>query len=124
RSRSHCHPEERTPMPSVELNGPAVERQDDVLTPAALDFVAALHRRFAGRRDELLAARAERREQVRRTGRLDFDPETKAVRDGEWPVAPAPPDLLDRRVEITGPTERKMATQAPNSGPPGGAGAA
>ncbi|WP_298326946.1 malate synthase A [Haloactinopolyspora sp.] len=103
-------------MPSVELNGPAVERQDDVLTPAALDFVAALHRRFAGRRDELLAARAERREQVRRTGRLDFDPETKAVRDGEWTVAPAPPDLLDRRVEITGPTERKMAINALNSG--------
>src|SRR4051794_15935695 len=91
---------------SFEISGPRVERSEEVLTPAAIDFVLSLHREFAATRDDLLRRRAVRREQVRRTGRLDFLPETAAVRDGDWQVAPAPADLRDRRVEITGPTER------------------
>jgi len=100
----------------VQVNGAPVDRGDEVLTPGALAFVAELDRRFHGRRDELLRLRAARREDVRRTGRLDFRPETADVRSADWQVAPAPADLLDRRVEITGPTERKMAINALNSG--------
>ena len=101
---------------TVEVRGVPVPRADEILTPAALDFVAGLHRRFAGRRHELLAARATRQAQAARAGRLDFLPETAAIRAGDWTVAPAPADLLDRRVEITGPPEPKMAINALNSG--------
>jgi malate synthase len=100
----------------VEVTGTPVEGQDQILTEEALDFLAALQREFGARRDELLAARATRREQVSRTGKLDFLPETAQVRDGDWRVAPAPADLLDRRVEMTGPTDRKMTINALNSG--------
>ncbi|MFE9381675.1 malate synthase A [Streptomyces sp. NPDC007025] len=96
--------------------GQRPERQDEVLTGAALDFVAALHRRFAPRRDELLARRAEKRAEIARTSTLDFLPETAEVRTGDWRVADCPPALLDRRVEITGPTDRKMTINALNSG--------
>ncbi|GAB3907016.1 malate synthase A [Kibdelosporangium lantanae] len=89
---------------------------EKILTPEALEFVSGLHQAFGARRDELLAARADRRAEAARTGRLDFLPGTEAVRTGEWRVAPAPADLTDRRVEITGPTERKMAINALNSG--------
>jgi malate synthase len=82
----------------------------------AYDFVADLNQRFGARRDELLTRRAQRREQIARTGRLDFLPETEEVRSGQWQVPAAPADLTDRRVEITGPTERKMAINALNSG--------
>ncbi|MFG3258399.1 malate synthase A [Streptomyces sp. NPDC048172] len=91
-------------------------RQDEVLTDAALDFLAALHRRFTPRRDELLARRAERRAEIARTSTLDFLPETADVRGGDWKVADCPPALQDRRVEITGPTDRKMTINALNSG--------
>ncbi|WP_370422278.1 malate synthase A [Streptomyces sp. QH1-20] len=95
----------------------APARQDEVLTDAALAFIAALHRRFTPRRDELLARRAERRAEIARTGTLDFLPGTAAVReDPDWRVAPAPAALNDRRVEITGPTDRKMTINALNSG--------
>jgi malate synthase len=100
----------------LEVAGPPVPRSAEILTDGALEFVALLHDRFADRRDELLAARRARRDEVARTGRLDFRPDTKAVREGDWQVAPAPPDLRDRRVEITGPTERKMMINALNSG--------
>ncbi|MDT4926985.1 MAG: malate synthase [Pseudonocardiales bacterium] len=100
----------------VTVSGPPVEREGEVLTDDALDFVAHLHRRFAATRTELLARRADRRAEVARTGRLDFRPETADVRNGTWQVAPAPADLTDRRVEITGPTERKMMINALNSG--------
>ncbi|MCX4635064.1 malate synthase A [Streptomyces sp. RPA4-5] len=93
------------------------ERQGEVLTDAALTFVAELHRRFTPRRDELLARRAERRAEIARTSALDFLPETAAVRaDDSWKVAEAPAALNDRRVEITGPTDRKMTINALNSG--------
>ncbi|MBP2405898.1 malate synthase A [Streptomyces syringium] len=95
----------------------APARQDEVLTDAVLAFLAALHRRFTPRRDELLARRAERRAEIARTGTLDFLPGTAAVReDPDWRVAPAPAALNDRRVEITGPTDRKMTINALNSG--------
>ena len=103
-------------MADLVLRGPAVERSEEILTPDALAFLADLHRRFAARRDELLAARRERRAEISRTGRLDFLPETAEVRASDWRVAPVPTDLQDRRVEITGPTDRKMAINALNSG--------
>ncbi|MBO8200206.1 malate synthase A [Streptomyces smyrnaeus] len=96
--------------------GQRPERQDEVLTGAALEFIAALHRRFTPRRDELLARRAEKRAEIARTSTLDFLPETAHVREGDWRVADCPPALLDRRVEITGPTDRKMTINALNSG--------
>ncbi|HET6709678.1 malate synthase A [Amycolatopsis sp.] len=100
----------------VQVLGDPVERGDEILTPEALSFLAGLHDAFAGRRDELLQARSKRREEARTTGRLDFLPETKEIRDGDWQVAGAPAALRDRRVEITGPTDRKMTINALNSG--------
>ncbi|WP_406282641.1 malate synthase A [Streptomyces sp. NBC_00209] len=107
------------PAPSslAIVDAETLPRQDEVLTPAALAFVAALHRRFTPRRDELLARRGERRAEIARTSTLDFLPETAAIRaDDSWKVAPAPAALNDRRVEITGPTDRKMTINALNSG--------
>ncbi|MEY9846829.1 malate synthase [Streptacidiphilus sp. BW17] len=104
------------PLAGVEVTGPDVDRGDEVLTPAALAFVADLHRRFNPRRRELLALRKERRARIAETGTLGFLPETAGVRAAEWQVAPAPRALNDRRVEITGPTDRKMAINALNSG--------
>ena len=101
---------------SFEVSGPAVDRADVVLTGDALDFIELLHQRHAARRDELLERRIEKRAEVARTGRLDFLAETAEIRSGSWQVAAAPPDLTDRRVEITGPTERKMMINALNSG--------
>jgi len=86
------------------------------MTPDALDFVAGLVRQFAGRRTELLARRQEVQSRLNAGWLPDFLPETAAVREGSWKVAPAPPDLDDRRVEITGPTEAKMMINALNSG--------
>jgi malate synthase len=103
-------------MSQVTVHGNQVERGEEILTPAAVEFLGDLHRRFAARRNDLLAARAARRERIAETGRLDFLPETREVREGDWQVAEAPADLRDRRVEITGPTERKMAINALNSG--------
>jgi len=103
-------------MSDVRVVGAEVERGSEVLTTEALEFLADLHERFAERRDELLAARENRREEARRTGKLDFLSETKQVRESDWQVAAAPQDLRDRRVEITGPTDRKMTINAMNSG--------
>jgi malate synthase len=89
---------------------------DAILTPQALQFVAGLHREFEPRRRRLLALRAERAEQMDRGQRPDFLPETRSVREGSWQVAPLPPRLHCRRVEITGPVERKMIINALNSG--------
>jgi malate synthase len=100
----------------AQVLGPSAERYDEVLTPDALAFVADLQRRFGARREELLARRGDRRRQAAETGKLDFLDETKDVRaDDSWQVAP-PADLQDRRVEITGPTDRKMLINALNSG--------
>ena len=105
------------PSPLAIVDAEPLPRQEEVLTDAALAFVAELHRRFTPRRDELLARRAERRAEIARTSTLDFLPETAAIRaDDSWKVAPAPAALQDRRVEITGPTDRKMTINALNSG--------
>ncbi|MGH3762072.1 malate synthase A [Actinophytocola sp.] len=103
-------------MVDIQVLDERVERSEEILTPAALEFVAGLHGRFADRRDELVAARPARRAEASRTGVLDFLAETREVRESDWRVAAAPDDLADRRVEITGPTERKMAINALNSG--------
>ncbi|HEX4721228.1 MAG TPA: malate synthase A [Pseudonocardiaceae bacterium] len=100
----------------IRVLGQPVDRGADILTPAAVEFVAGLQREFGARRDELLARRTRRRDLIAQQRRLDFLPETADVRAGDWRVAPAPADLADRRVEITGPTERKMAINALNSG--------
>ncbi|MET0711577.1 MAG: malate synthase A [Jiangellaceae bacterium] len=103
-------------MADLKVTGAAVDRGDEILTPQALAFVADLQETFGSRRDELLARRVERRADIASTGRLDFLPATKEIREADWTVASAPADLVDRRVEITGPTERKMAINALNSG--------
>ena len=89
---------------------------EKVLTPEAIDFVLHLDRLFHARRDALLVARTERRARLAAGESLDFLPETAAIRSSDWQVAKAPADLLDRRVEITGPTDPKMAINALNSG--------
>ncbi|HJU96386.1 MAG TPA: malate synthase A [Jiangellaceae bacterium] len=103
-------------MPEARVAGYAVDRGGEVLTDEAVSFVADLQRRFGARREELLRRRVQQRDEVARTGRLDFLTETGHVRDADWTVAAAPDDLTDRRTEITGPTERKMAINALNSG--------
>ena len=88
-----------------------------VLTPDALALVAELERELGGRREELLLGRAERQERIAAGELPDFLEETRAVREGDWQVAPVPADLQDRRVEITGPAgDRKMVINAFNSG--------
>jgi malate synthase len=101
----------------VEINGPHGDRYDEILTPDALRLIAALQREFGPRRAELLAARAVRQEELSAGGTLDFLPSTRQVRqDSSWRVAPPAPGLVDRRVEITGPTDQKMTINALNSG--------
>jgi malate synthase len=89
---------------------------DEILTPEALAFVAGLHRRFDGRRQALLAARSERQREFDAGALPDFPADTAQIRAADWTVAPIPADLMDRRVEITGPTDRKMVINALNSG--------
>lgn len=86
-------------MIEAGYSGPLIERPDDILTPEALDCLADLQTRFGERRAELLRARDDRQVELRRGGRLQFLP--------DWQVAPAPDDSVDRRVEMTAPTERK-----------------
>ncbi len=101
----------------VEIRGPMLERFGEVLTPEALDFVATLHRTFNATREELLKKRAERQKRFDAGELPDFLPETKAIREGDWKVAPVTNRDLQRRwVEITGPTDRKMLINALNSG--------
>lgn len=88
----------------------------EILTPEALTFVAALQREFGGRREALLQRRGERQTQLDAGHKPDFLPETAEIRAGDWTIAPVPQDLQDRRVEITGPADRKMVINALNSG--------
>src|SRR5574341_153518 len=105
------------PLPrGVPLSGPISKEFAQILTPEALDFLAKLHRKFESRRQELLARRAARQKEFDRGGKPDFLAETKKIRESEWGIAPQPKDMLDRRVEITGPTDRKMVINALNSG--------
>jgi malate synthase len=89
---------------------------EEVLTPEALQFISELHQRFDERRRQLLEARAARQTAIDGGAMPDFLPETASVRESDWKVAPIPADLQDRRVEITGPVERKMIINALNSG--------
>jgi len=100
----------------AEIAAVAAPRQDEVLTPEAIEFVAGLERRFGARRRELLQARPERQRRIDAGELPEFLPETREIREGDWTIAPEPPGLLDRRVEITGPTDRKMVINALNSG--------
>ena len=104
------------PDAAARVLAPLEGRAAEVLTPQALALLAALHRRFDGRRLELLAARAARQARLDAGELPDFLEETREIRDGDWRIAPIPPDLLDRRVEITGPVDRKMIINALNSG--------
>jgi len=100
----------------IEVLAPITTEFAQILTPEAIAFVAKLHRALNARRLELLERRKTRQAEID-AGRLpDFLPETQHIRDGEWRVAPVPADLQDRRVEITGPTDRKMVINALNSG--------
>src|SRR4029077_11884743 len=87
-----------------------------VLTPAALEFVAKLHRAFESRRQDLFGRRDARQSEFDAGKQPDFLSETAQVRAGDWTIAPQPKDMLDRRVEITGPTDRKMVINALNCG--------
>ncbi|MDX6398848.1 MAG: malate synthase, partial [Gaiellaceae bacterium] len=87
-----------------------------VLTDEAIEFLTELERRFGPRRRELLEERHARAARLREGELPDFLPETKEVREGKWQVAPVPAELQDRRVEITGPVDRKMVINALNSG--------
>jgi malate synthase len=91
----------------IQAVGRSDERGEEILTPDALSFVEELQRRFGGPRDELLRSRRVRREEMSRAATAAFLPETREVRTSEWTVAPAPADLVDRRVEITGRPSRK-----------------
>ena len=101
---------------TLEVRGPRVSDAERVLTPDALAFVERLHREFGTTRDELLAKRRERWAKLKAGGTLDFLPETAKVRSSDWSVRPVPRDLEVRKVEITGPTDRKMVINALNSG--------
>jgi Malate synthase len=100
----------------MEITAEIKPGYESILTREALELVAALHRTFEPRRQQLLQARVERTKRLDAGERPDFLAETKSVREGDWKIAPLPQDLQCRRVEITGPVERKMIINALNSG--------
>ncbi len=102
--------------PAAEVIGPIHAGFEEILTPEALGFVADLARRFAPRVQELLERRRDRQQAIKAGARPDFLAETRQVRESDWSIAGIPADLTDRRVEITGPTDRKMVINALNSG--------
>jgi malate synthase len=101
--------------PKVEIAGARIGRAEEVLTPLALQLLASLHRRFNARRLELLAARTQRQAQLDDGALPEFLPASAQLRSAEWRIAPVPADLADRRVEITGPVDRKMIINALNA---------
>jgi malate synthase len=106
-----------TSLPAgMQLNAAMTLEFADILTPAALELIALLHRTFEPRRVQLLALRAARQKEFDAGKLPDFLPETKSIREDQWKVASQPVDMLDRRVEITGPTDRKMVINALNCG--------
>jgi malate synthase len=102
--------------PGMVIHQPLGPRYEEILTPEALELLAALHRRFEARRSQLLHARASRQARYNAGELPDFLRETADVRNADWRVGTIPADLLDRRVEITGPVDRKMIINALNSG--------
>ena len=106
-----------TSLPAgMQINAKITTEFAEILTPAALGLIALLHRTFEPRRVHLLALRAARQKEFDDGKLPDFLPETKSIREGQWKVASQPVDMLDRRVEITGPTDRKMVINALNCG--------
>ena len=105
-----------TQAPGIELLAPIPAPYDTILTPEALDFVVKLHRAFNGQRKHLLSERIARQHRLDAGEKPDFLPETADIRAANWQISPLPQDLLDRRVEITGPVDRKMIINALNSG--------
>jgi malate synthase len=103
-------------LPGVEFLAPITDSYAEILTPEAVAFIVDLQRTFNQRRKELLGARHERQKRLDAGEKPNFLAETKSVREAEWTVAPLPADILDRRVEITGPVDRKMIINALNSG--------
>jgi malate synthase len=114
--KSSSAPASWSTIDGAEVRAPVTGRFPEVLTPEALSFVVALHHEFNGRREALLAARGERQAGFDAERLPDFLSDTRAVREASWSVAPVPRDLEDRRVEITGPVDRKMIINALNSG--------
>jgi malate synthase len=106
----------RTHAEGIEFTAEIPEEFEGILTPEAVAFVAKLSREYRGRVEELLQKRAERQERISAGEMPDFLPETKDVREGDWKIASIPDDLQDRRVELTGPPDRKMTINALNSG--------
>src|SRR5579863_5245218 len=100
----------------LQINAPVTDAQATILTKDAREFVARLATEFEPRRQELLARRKVRQAEIDAGKFPDFLPETAAIREREWTVAPIPSDLQDRRVEITGPVDRKMVINALNCG--------
>src|SRR4030095_6474053 len=116
-TRSNMAKESRSPLPTgVEVLGEMTPAFSEILTPEALAFVAKLQRQFDSRRKQCLDHRQQRQRRLDQGEGLDFLPETKQIREGDWKCAPIPSDIKDRRVEITGPTDRKMVINALNSG--------
>jgi malate synthase len=103
-------------QPGVEILAPVADVYADILSPASIGFLANLHRTFNARRRQLLDARHQRQTRLDAGERPDFLPDTRPIRESDWTVAPIPDDILDRRVEITGPVDRKMVINALNSG--------
>src|SRR5213083_410601 len=102
--------------PGIQLRVELAPAFPEIVSPEALAFVAKLQRAFGNRREECLQRRQDRQVALDRGEALDFLPETKSIRENDWTCAPIPADLRDRRVEITGPTDRKMVINALNSG--------
>ena len=116
-AESKANPAEPSATPAaVQVCAPLQAQDKEVVSAEALAFLAALERQFGERRRALLATRMERQQEFDAGALPDFLPETQTVRDGDWTVAPIPQDLQDRRVEITGPTDRKMIINALNCG--------
>jgi malate synthase len=105
-----------TQTTGIEVVGAVKAQYDEILTPEALNFIEELEQKFGNRRVELLQHRQKRQVEINNGALPDFLPETKHIRNGDWTIAPLPKDLHDRRVEITGPTDRKMVINALNSG--------
>src|SRR5689334_10724105 len=105
------------PLPQgISVGGRVSAEFSQILSEPALEFIGKLHREFEPRRQELLARRAARQKEFDAGKRPDFLPETKSIRESDWRIAAQPKDMLDRRVEITGPTDRKMVINALNCG--------
>ena len=102
--------------PGIDISGRVTPEYAEILTPEAVAFAARLQRAFGGRRAELLARRAARQREFDAGKLPDFLPETRTIREADWTCAPVPADIQDRRVEITGPVDRKMIINALNSG--------